>query len=351
MVQTRPPAQRSAARPGLMRPSAWVAAGTWGYVAVLGVIWAVLNSLGDRWWPATVLMFGPRWVWGLPLLGLVPALVVWRPRLLWVAGAALLFTAGPLMGFCLPWRAWAAAPAAGLRVRVLTCNIHRRQLEATSLGQLIGRLRPDIIALQDWTSHHQSAVFENYSCTRRRADELLLASRYPIGEEDALTGPDFADGKGAVIRWDLASPIGTLHVFNVHLYSPRRAFEALLDHHRRGLEELERNSELRQRQSQAARRAVESVRGPVILAGDFNTPTESTIFRQSWTGLTDAFSAAGLGWGNTYFTRRSSMRIDHVLTGPGWRCVRCWVGPDVGSPHRPVIADVEWNSPDEPDTP
>jgi vancomycin resistance protein VanJ len=34
------------------------------------------------------------------------------------------------------------------------------------------------------------------------------------------------------------------------------------------------------------------------------------------------------------------VRIDHILAGPGWYCARCWVGPDVGSPHRPVLADL-----------
>ena len=34
------------------------------------------------------------------------------------------------------------------------------------------------------------------------------------------------------------------------------------------------------------------------------------------------------------------VRIDHVLTGDGWRCRRCWVGPDVGSDHLPLLADL-----------
>jgi endonuclease/exonuclease/phosphatase (EEP) superfamily protein YafD len=39
------------------------------------------------------------------------------------------------------------------------------------------------------------------------------------------------------------------------------------------------------------------------------------------------------------------VRIDHILAGPGWQAERCWVGPDVGSPHRPVIADLIWTGP------
>jgi endonuclease/exonuclease/phosphatase (EEP) superfamily protein YafD len=39
-------------------------------------------------------------------------------------------------------------------------------------------------------------------------------------------------------------------------------------------------------------------------------------------------------------TRKTGVRIDHILAGHGWRCRRCWVGPNIGSAHRPVIADL-----------
>ena len=83
-------------------------------------------------------------------------------------------------------------------------------------------------------------------------------------------------------------------------------------------------------------------RGPLLLAGDFNLPVESAIYGQYWAQFSNAFSAAGLGLGHTKFTRWHGVRIDHILAGPSWRFRRCWVGPDVKSDHRPLIADVEW---------
>ena len=79
-----------------------------------------------------------------------------------------------------------------------------------------------------------------------------------------------------------------------------------------------------------------------LLLCDINLPGESAIFRSHWGQFTDAFSSAGLGLGHTKFTRWHGVRIDHILAGPGWRFRRCWVGPDVKSDHRPLIADVEW---------
>src|SRR5205085_9513465 len=43
--------------------------------ALLIVYWFLLRSLGDRWWPATVLLLAPRWPLALPLL-CVAALVI-----------------------------------------------------------------------------------------------------------------------------------------------------------------------------------------------------------------------------------------------------------------------------------
>jgi endonuclease/exonuclease/phosphatase (EEP) superfamily protein YafD len=91
----------------------------------------------------------------------------------------------------------------------------------------------------------------------------------------------------------------------------------------------------------ASRRADWSLR-PVIVAGDFNTPADGAVYADSWPAFTNAFTSAGVGFGYTHYTRLTRVRIDHVLAGPGWRVRRCEVGPDVGSAHRPVIAELVW---------
>jgi endonuclease/exonuclease/phosphatase (EEP) superfamily protein YafD len=82
--------------------------------------------------------------------------------------------------------------------------------------------------------------------------------------------------------------------------------------------------------------------GPrAICAGDFNTPSDSPIFRSlQRAGLSDAFLTAGAGLGWTYEHRAALTRIDHVMFGGAWSCERCAVGPMMGSPHRPVVADL-----------
>jgi vancomycin resistance protein VanJ len=82
----------------------------------------------------------------------------------------------------------------------------------------------------------------------------------------------------------------------------------------------------------------------VVVAGDFNMPTDSAIYRECWSNLSNAFSKSGFGFGYTEWPTvggwRFGIRIDHILTGPRWRPQRCWVGPDVGSDHLPLLADV-----------
>ena len=43
--------------------------------------------------------------------------------------------------------------------------------------------------------------------------------------------------------------------------------------------------------------------------------------------------------------RLTVTRIDHVLGGKGWQSRASSVGPDLGSPHRPLLVDLEWTGP------
>ena len=79
--------------------------------------------------------------------------------------------------------------------------------------------------------------------------------------------------------------------------------------------------------------------------GDFNAPSESTVFRRCWSPWTDAFCAVGWGLGFTKNSEKAGWsygsRIDHILASPQLRPVRCWVGADIGSDHLPLLAEFE----------
>jgi endonuclease/exonuclease/phosphatase (EEP) superfamily protein YafD len=77
----------------------------------------------------------------------------------------------------------------------------------------------------------------------------------------------------------------------------------------------------------------------MVIAGDFNLPVESAIYRQHWGRFRNAFSETGFGAGFTKHTRLFGVRIDHILSSKDVDPVRSFVGKDVGSDHVPLIAD------------
>ncbi|MBL8795278.1 MAG: endonuclease/exonuclease/phosphatase family protein [Planctomycetia bacterium] len=322
---------------GMQRLTGWL---TWMYAAGVVTAWLLLKLFSDVWWPATVLMYGPRWVYGLPLVVLIPAALLWRRRLLGVQLACLLLVVGPIMGLNLPWRNLFASAPMRPTVRVLSLNTDRTRLDAPALARLLRDTDPDIVALQEWTSRNEKTVFESDGWEMRRDGEFYLATRFRILSAELMQEPPAAQHD--FCRYVLETRQLKLHVINLHLQTPRGSLAAVRYDWKHGYEKLEANTAQRRQQSRAGSDWARQVDGPLLIAGDFNMTDESAVFHEFWSPYPDAWTQAGSGWGYTYRNRRTAIRIDHILSGPGWRCRRCWVGPDLGSEHLPVIADFEW---------
>jgi hypothetical protein len=180
----------------------------------------------------------------------------------------------------------------------------------------------------------------------QRTQRLFVASRFPI-RGFTLLGNHSDKPKGNVGRFELETPAGVVTLFSVHLASPRGGIYEVVHDKEEGPEDIQENSDLRRRQSEFLAREAARTPGPLLLAGDFNTPPGGTLYAL-WEPYTDAFAAAGWGWGYTFYGGRTMVRIDHVFAGTGWRCTRSWVGPNIGSPHRTVLADIVWTGSQTP---
>jgi endonuclease/exonuclease/phosphatase (EEP) superfamily protein YafD len=336
------PAAR-ALHPGRRRGRLVVAVCSWAYLVAVLCLWAVLYD-ADVWWPATMLMYSPRWLLGLPLVVLVPAAALLRRWALIPLLLSLPLLLGPVMGYCIPWPSLLDKPPEGPTFRVLTCNMHYRHEDSFALDRVLAETRPDIVAIQEWFEPNRSEVLAGQGWHLYRTYRGCVASRYPITSA-AEIGPNSNGPMGAVLRCELDTGVtgaGKVTVFSVHLASPRNGIKRTILGSEMGPEDIQGLSDLRRAQSSNISREVARSADPLLLAGDFNTPPESALYREFWGGYHDAFASAGWGWGYTFFGGRTAVRIDHILAGPGWRCRRCWVGPDAGSPHRPVIADMTW---------
>jgi endonuclease/exonuclease/phosphatase (EEP) superfamily protein YafD len=285
-------------------------------------------------------LFGPRWVVLVPLVVLAPLAAIARS---WRAGgilaAAALVVMGPVMGGTVSPAIWGGSDN-GAALRVLTCNTDGRNLQRREIELLVAQTLPDIVALQEAEAIDFGPVFPEGWHIEAGPAGLLLATRFPIQGRDYLTEAELG-ARGAVGRYRLETPAGELIAVNVHLPTPREGFEEVL-HTRGGAAAIREGIAAREHASAVVRAWLGDMGGDAIVGGDFNMPVESAIYRRHWSEFANAFSKAGWGCGYTKQTRWFGVRIDHILVGKAWTCRRAWVGPDVGSDHRPLIAQLEY---------
>ncbi len=122
--------------------------------------------------------------------------------------------------------------------------------------------------------------------------------------------------------------------------TPRKGLEAMIHSPLRGLGAFREIAAVQRFESGLVRRWIVQLPGSAVVAGDFNLTMEHALYRRDWSDYRDAFSWASWGLGHTMFARCLGLRIDHILCGAEWKPTCCWVGPDVGSAHRPVVADL-----------
>jgi vancomycin resistance protein VanJ len=315
-------------------------------VAYLGL--ALVSAAGvwllaDRWWPATVLLFGPRWIVALPLVVLVPAaLLVDRPLLAPVVAAGLI-ALGPVIGLHTGWRRVFVSPDPERDIRVMSFNTEGgRGVSWTPTG-VLDALEVDIAALQECTADVADRVRSVGGWHVDVRGGACLFSRFPILAVTQMDREAFlaAGGAGLVVTYVLALGDREVRLTNVHLETPRAGLEAIragrIDE---GAPLLEGKSALRTIEHRFARRWVDTLPSPRLVLGDFNSPPESPMFREYWGGWQNAFSLAGRGLGGTRLNGWIRARIDHILADEAWTVVRSWLGPNLGSDHAPILADV-----------
>lgn len=330
-------------RPSVRGRGRWVARATWAYAALVLAALAMIRWRGDWWWPPTILLFGPRWPFLAPVAGLAFAAWWRRRRDLWASQAAIaLLVLGPLMVFSAPiGRLWGSTPR-GPRFRIMTFNRAQVPIDAEGLIRLIEDEKISLICFQEGGTKPDFVMDDYFAEGWYRDERGTIFSRFPVVEEwdprDHFGGSyKYLIGRFARVR--VRTPEGDEFVVaSVHLPTMRPGFE----HLRKGdLDGFRSQIAWRDRQTSLLKALLDEVSGwPIVVGGDLNTPADSPMLDPLHAQYSFAFERAGWGYGYTRPTELPWTRIDHLLAGPGWEFTRCRVGPDLGSDHLPVIAEV-----------
>ena len=318
----------------------WATRLTWAYAGCVLAALAMIRWRGDVWWPATLILFAPRWLFLLPIPTLALAAWLWRRGLWWVQAATVLVIAWPLMHASVP----IARPneVAGPSFRIMTYNLSQDLIDTDGLAELIDRERVDLACFQEEKPHlaDLARILGGRGWSKDRRG--MTWSRLPIvAEWDDLTQFDGDPGlyRRTSSRVRVRSADGDEFVVaNVHMPTMQPGFRGLLDGDLGGFRAHE---SWRAQQVDAFRIELERVsEWPVLAGGDMNTPSDSALMAPLRARFDFAFERAGWGYGYTRPTNLPWIRIDHLMADSRWAVTRCWIGPDLGSDHLPVIAEV-----------
>jgi endonuclease/exonuclease/phosphatase (EEP) superfamily protein YafD len=305
------------------------------HLAAVLAAWAVLYVAADAASLPTLFLFGPRWVAALPLLLVIPLTVYARSSVAAAATlVAVLVIAGPLTGGTVSTEALRGDRPATAVLRVVSWNMGGKK-PGPDFRRFLEQTDPDLVVCQE----ANLSADDFPPSLRPVGDPIRVASRYPAKYDAGINFWDLNEG-GQVDRYVVDAPGVAVTLVDVHLPTVRPGVEAAIGTKFRDLSVMRHTIHERAVASRRARAFVGPAAPDLILAGDFNMPVESRIFREDWGGFRDAFSAAGTGWGQTKQTSWFGTRIDHVLYSPPWACRRVSVGPPMGSDHCPVIADL-----------
>ena len=217
------------------------------------------------------------------------------------------------------------------RVRILLANVRTLNPEHFRLINLIGESKPHIVVLHEidhqWASSLRSLSEEMPgSVTFPRGDDFGIGifSKYQISDGEIIF-PGNAEIPSA--RCTIHLPGGAFSLFSTHPLPPVSEPYFKM-----------RNVQLKE----VARLVRERKNGPALVAGDLNMSPWSPYFDRflKASGLRNARIGHGLlpSWPVDWPYLLTP--IDHILVSPDIQVLSIRRGPDIGSDHYPIIADI-----------
>ena len=338
--------RRDSALPGDWRRRAprWVTGLTAANAVLVAALLVLLCAVSEDWWVSAALGYLPRAPWLAPSLLLIVASLLFRRSLVLVNILAALILAGPVMGVTAPL---ASAPPLlddQAAITILSCNVQNGAGDMDTLLAEFDAVDAQIVALQEtkWGVDPLAGHFDGWHIVHE--GEFWIGSRYPVQLIDVCTPEAF--GRTTAILCEVETPQGPVLIGNVHLNTARHGLLNLRWHSLlsgAGVDDFEWHQWQRRLEAEATLQFFAQYAGrPMIILGDFNTQSNSSLFTDVWSGYTSAFDSAGWGYGYTapcntgrfWPDNTPWLRIDHILVDDAWQVHACEIGQTNGSDHR-----------------
>ncbi|HTO72560.1 MAG TPA: hypothetical protein VMJ30_02025, partial [Gemmatimonadales bacterium] len=163
----------------------WVTVLAWAYLGAISLAGILLWGLGDRWLPATVLLFIGRWVLLLPLVVLAPAALIYRRLMLVPLAVAAFMAVVPVGGFRFGLLRLLPHPA-GMHLRVVTFNVDGGGALALQLPGILEEWQADVVAFQECGGELQEAIADLPEWHHHIVGQLCLVSHFPISDSAVM---------------------------------------------------------------------------------------------------------------------------------------------------------------------
>lgn len=311
------------------------------YFLICTVVCILLTLL--PWWPASglliipkyVLLFGPRW---LLLLLIVPIAFCWRilsPKQK-ITYPILLLCTFNYLDFQLPkaWHYVEPENVADGEIKIVSFNIggggsHKE------LQLLVKYIKPDILLLQEARRIKPSKLFAD-EYVSECISGLCILSKYSFTQTRTFSRRLFGGWGKFAAFYNVTTPNGQLSLANIHLETPRSVLMGV----------MKRDFDLAQAEKVEDNRQFEidmitswvGNQPNMLVAGDFNMPSDENIFRDNFSVLNNSIEVKGLGFNDTKFTSWFGVRIDHILYSSDMYLVDVEVVKLLKGDHQPLMA-------------
>jgi len=212
---------------------------------------------------------------------------------------------------------------------VYSANIHKNNMDLSTLRKEIQRISPDIVLLLEVTPKQKDQLLPIMVAYEHHIENIVddrlgfvFLSRFPMYGYHVTKLSKYGN---SLLEVRLSYRQKPVIFYGMHAQRPDRA-----------------DFTERKMQFFGPARQIKGQSLPAIVAGDFNATPYSPVFREfvQIAGLKD--SREGFGWQPSWptFFPPLWIPIDHILVTPDFQVVKRTTGSYIGSDHYPVIAEL-----------